>query len=53
MNFSAVGVNSMDICFVSLSYTAAANLGTSGLMMQVFGIGQIAAHCGSSKKPMH
>jgi threonine/homoserine/homoserine lactone efflux protein len=22
-------------------------------MMQVFGIGQIAAHCGSLKKPMH
>jgi hypothetical protein len=22
-------------------------------MMHVFGIGQIAAHCGSSKKPMH
>jgi hypothetical protein len=53
MNFSAAGLNSMDICFVSLIYTAAANLGTSGLMMHVLGIGQIAAHCGSSKKPMH
>ena len=43
MNFSAAGVNSMDICFVSLIYTAAANRGTSGLMMHVFGIGQIAS----------
>jgi hypothetical protein len=34
-------------------YTAAWNLGTSGLMMHAFGIGQIAAHCGSSKNPMH
>jgi hypothetical protein len=53
MNFSAVGVNSMDTCSISFIYTAAANRGTSGLMMHVFGIGQIAAHCGSSKKPMH
>jgi hypothetical protein len=53
MNFSAAGLNSMDICFVSFIYTASANRGVSGLMMQVFGIGQIAAHCGSSKKPMH
>jgi hypothetical protein len=53
MNFSAVGVNSIEICSVSFIYTAAANRGTSGLMMHVFGIGQIAAHCGSSKKPMH
>jgi hypothetical protein len=53
MNFSAVGVNSIEICSVSFIYTAVANRGTSGLMMHVFGIGQIAAHCGSSKKPMH
>jgi hypothetical protein len=53
MNFSAAGLNSIDICSVSLIYTAAANRGTAGLMMHVFGIGQIAAHCGSSKKPMH
>ena len=53
MNFSAADVNSMDICFVSLIYTAAANRGTAGLIMHVFGIGQAATHCGSSKKPMH
>jgi glycerol-3-phosphate O-acyltransferase len=53
INFSAAGVNSMDTCSASLIYTAAANRGTSGLMMHVLGIGQIAAHCGSSKKPMH
>jgi hypothetical protein len=53
MNLSAAGLKSMDICFVSLIYTAAANRGTSGLTMHVLGIGQIAAHCGSSKKPMH
>jgi hypothetical protein len=34
-------------------YTAAAYRGKSGLTMQVFGIGQIAAHWGSSKKPTH
>jgi hypothetical protein len=53
INFSAEGLNSIDIWFVSLIYTADANRGTSGLMMHVFGIGQIAAHCGSSKKPTH
>jgi hypothetical protein len=53
MNFSAAGLNSIDIWFFLLIYTAAANRGTFGLMMHVFGIGQIAAHCGSSKKPMH
>jgi hypothetical protein len=53
MNFSAAGVNSMAIWPVSFIYTAAATRVTYGLMMHVFGIGQIAAHCGSSKKPMH
>jgi hypothetical protein len=43
MKFSAAGVNSMAIWPVSFIYTAAANRGTSGLMMQVFGIGQNAA----------
>jgi len=38
---------------VSFLYTAAAYLGTSGLITQVFGIGHIATHCGSSKNPMH
>jgi hypothetical protein len=53
MNFSAAGVSSIFKVSVSLIYTAAAYRGTSGLIMQVFGIGQIAAHCASSKKPMH
>jgi hypothetical protein len=44
MNFSAAGVKFMVICSVFFIYTAAANRGTSGLMMYVFGIGQIAAH---------
>jgi hypothetical protein len=53
MNFSAAGISAIFICSISLIYTAAANRGTFGLMTQVFGIGQIAAHCASSKKPMH
>jgi hypothetical protein len=43
----------MESGFACVIYTATANRGTSGLTMQVFGIGQIAAHCGSLKKPMH
>jgi hypothetical protein len=53
MNFSAAGVNSKVSGFGWTIYTAAANRGTSGLTMHVFGIGHIAAHCGSLKKPMH
>jgi hypothetical protein len=53
MNPSAAGV-SKAFGFASASiYTAAANRGTSGLTTHVLGMGQIAAHCGSSKKPMH
>jgi len=53
MNFSAAGVKAVFVLDASLIYTAAANRGISGFMKHVFGIGQIATHCGSSKNPMH
>jgi hypothetical protein len=41
------------ISVVIVIYTAVWNRGTSGFRLIVFGMGQIATHCGSAKKPMH
>jgi hypothetical protein len=53
INASAASVTLVFISAVFMLYTAVWNRGTLGLIMQVFGIGQMPAHWGSSKNPMH
>jgi hypothetical protein len=53
MKDSADGVNCVFTWVAMAIYTAIWKRGTSGLMWMVLGIGQIATHCGSEKKPMH